>query len=98
MLWPIAALERFITWAEVSPLPGRPNPASDDAIVGEWFRRNQKTEQILVACPSLVQHEDVVDSIWKHRADGWGRDSSRVAINFIGDRDPLDLDWVPASG
>lgn len=93
MLWPIGALERFKAWAEVSPLPGRPNPGSDDAIVGEWYRRNQFNENIWCTVPSLVEHPDTEESIWKRRGEVWGRDKGRTAALFIGDGDPLRYDW-----
>ena len=93
ILWPLEALERFKAWAEVSPLPGRPNPASDDAIVGEWYKRNQKSETIWVSVPSLVEHPDTAESVKGRRNEVWGRDKGRVAALYIGDGDPLAYDW-----
>lgn len=93
ILWPIEALERFKAWAACSPLPGRPTPASDDAIVGEWYKRNQKAETIWVTVPSLVEHPDNVESVKGRRNEVWGQDKGRVAALFIGGDDPLQYDW-----
>ena len=93
ILWPVEALERFKAWAAGAPLPGRPTPASDDAIVGEWLKRNQKTETIWCSVPSLVEHPDMTESVKGRRNEVWGQDKGRVAALFIGDRDPLDFDW-----
>lgn len=96
LLWPIDALERFKAWAACNPLPGRPTPASDDAIVGEWYKRNQASETIWVSVPSLVEHPDMTESVKGRRNEVWGRDKGRVAAMYIGDEDPLSYDWFSA--
>lgn len=92
ILWPQTAAAKFLAWSEVAPLPGRPNPASDDAIVGEWIRRTQET--VLVTCPSLVQHPDTVESVKGRQNAVWGADKGRIASLYIGENDPLDIDWT----
>lgn len=91
ILWPRACIERFLSWAEHARLPGYPRPAaSDDAVVGEWQRRNQET--IWLSVPSLVQHPDRVESMIGKRAQ-WGEDRGRTALYFIGENDPLGYQW-----
>lgn len=93
VLWPVAAIERFLEWSETARLPGHPgNVRSDDAVLGEWIRR--KREVVWVALPSLVQHPDLVPSVKGRQNANWGKDRGRVALNWIGpDADPLELDW-----
>ena len=88
VLWPQEAAKRFLDWSETAKLPGRPNPASDDAIMGEWIRNQQET--VFVACPSIVEHPDRVESVIGRRQEVWGEDKGRTVANFIGDR---DIDW-----
>lgn len=92
ILWPVAAGERFLRWANSGVrLPGYPNVIrSDDAVIGEWQRRNQET--IWATSPSLVDHPDRVQSIIGKRAQ-WGRDKGRVAHFFIGQENPLSYSW-----
>ena len=92
IMWPREAATRFLEWAFSAPLPGRPNPASDDAIVGEWIRRKQET--VFVTCPSLVQHPDTVESVKGRQNAVWGADKGRIAANYIGEKDPLEIDWT----
>jgi hypothetical protein len=91
MLWPVTAARRFLDWAAVSKLPGYPRPArSDDAVVGQWIRRTGA--KVWVSVPSLVEHPDNVRSIWGQRAS-WGKDKGRIALHWIGEQDPLSLNW-----
>lgn len=94
ILWPLHKASEFLNWSRSGVrLPGYPNRvASDDAVVAEWHRRCQET--IWVSCPSLVEHDDEQPSVKGKRYEVWGRDRSRVAANFIGDADPLALDWT----
>ena len=47
----------------------------------------------MLACvPSIVQHEDIAPSVAGQKARA-GVDDTRVAAHWIGDRDPLELDW-----
>jgi hypothetical protein len=92
VLWPAGAARRFLEWATSGvKLPGYPNlVASDDAVLGEWLRRRQ--EPFLLTVPCLVEHPDREPSLIGKRAQ-WGKDKARVALDFIGDRDPLQYDW-----
>lgn len=91
MLWPVAKAQEFLDWVATHPkIPGYPNPRSDDAVVGKWTISTR--QEVLVTIPSLVQHPDNVPSIIGKRAK-WGADKSRVALMWIGDADPLEIDW-----
>ncbi len=94
ILWPLESAARFLEWAESGVrLPGHPNNVrSDDACFAEWLRRKQGS--FLITCPSLVEHPDNVDSVKGRNNAAWGKDRGRVALSFIGDRDPLELDWT----
>lgn len=94
ILWPVESAERFLEWAESGVrLPGYPDQVrSDDACLGEWVRR--KKETIWLTCPSLVEHPDNVDSVKGRNNAAWGKDKGRVALSFIGERDPMELDWT----
>ena len=84
VLWPVRKVEHFLDWYEHRP-PARHRETSDDAMVGRWMRRNSQT--VLATFPSLVEHPDDVPSTWRtHR-------QPRRALNFIGDLDPLTIDW-----
>lgn len=92
VMWPIEAARDFLEWTTSSRLPGDTlpsGPRSDDAVVGEWVRRTGRT--VWVTVPSLVEHPDEEDSIWKGPQTGPG---GRKALFWIGpDANPLDLDW-----
>jgi hypothetical protein len=93
VLWPVEAARRFLSWAQSGvKLPGYPDRvASDDACLGDWIRR--KKETVWVALPSLVEHPDTVESVKGRQNALWGKDRGRCALNFIGERNPLELDW-----
>lgn len=93
VLWPLESARRFLEWAESGVrLPGYPrNVRSDDACFAEWVRRKQGS--FLITCPSLVEHPDNIDSVKGRNNAAWGKDRGRIAFSFIGDRDPLELDW-----
>ena len=90
LLWPRARAESFLLWVQVSKIPGHNPPLSDDAVVGFWAQQTQ--QPIVATVPSLVQHEDVVPSTVSS-AERQGKNRNRVAVGFIGDADPLELDW-----
>jgi len=91
VLWPVAKAQEFLDWVATHPkIPGYPNPRSDDAVVGKWTISTR--QEVLVTIPSLVQHPDTVVSIIGKRAK-WGADKGRVALTWIGDADPLEIDW-----
>jgi len=94
LVWPTAAAADFLNWSEDARLPGyRGVCRSDDAVLGEWLRRTRRTAWATV--PSLVEHPDDVPTLIhrRERARG-GEDKGRVAVAWIGDADPLELDWA----
>lgn len=91
VLWPLSKAAEFLSWTENNHRRlGHPQPRSDDGVAGRWCGYTK--QRIVATLPSLVEHEDRVASIWGRRAS-WGRDKGRTALRFIGDRDPLELDW-----
>lgn len=87
VLWPRSAAERFRDWALANPrATGKLSPRSDDAVGGAWMSRQR--EPVLATVPSLVEHEDTVPSLIRQKGH---RD--RKAVVWIGDRDPLEIDW-----
>ena len=90
VLWPRNKAEHLLEWSKTAKLPGMPNPRSDDAVAGSWQRFTK--QKVLCCLPSLVEHPDDVDSHVR-RQPGHGKDKGRVALFYIGDRDPLEIDW-----
>lgn len=90
VLWPAPLAKFFLDWSRTNDIPGMPRPRSDDAVFGTWARKTRN--RILCTVPSLVQHPDDVRSTVGLRARS-GNDRGRVAIHYIGDEDPLELDW-----
>jgi hypothetical protein len=91
VIWPIPKVKVFLQWLETANCPGLRKPwTSDDAVLGEW--QKQTKEKILVTIPCLVEHPDDTESIVGREARA-GADRSRIAISYIGDTDPLSLDW-----
>lgn len=94
VLWPREKAIHFRQWTieNVHVLPGYPrrDPASDDAAFAIWALRNK--EKVMVAVPNLVEHPDIEPSLIGRRPK-WGKDKGRVALSFIGESDPLELDW-----
>jgi len=91
VLWPVEVAGSFIEWCGSNRLPGDPNPRSDDAVAGRWARKTR--QQVWVTVPSLVQHADVEPSLIGRKARG-GRSAWRVAFDWIGEGDPLQIDWT----
>jgi hypothetical protein len=90
-LWPKGKAEAFLRWAHDNPKRlGHQNPRSDDSVAGRWMRLTG--QRVLATCPSLVEHPDDVPSSIGLRARA-GDDKGRVAAFYIGDSDPLDIDW-----
>lgn len=95
LVWPISLAVEFLAWAETARLPGhRITPRSDDAIIGTWARLTH--HQVWACVPSLVEHPDDVPSTVGLRAAA-GQDRGRVALAWIGEGDPLSLDWAVTS-
>lgn len=88
LLWPAGMIEPFLRWVDERNWP--PAFRADDEIVGRWLR---KTGHVPVATvPSLVDHPDDQPSLIGTRARG-GRDHGRIAVCWIGECDPLHIDW-----
>jgi hypothetical protein len=94
VLWPVAKAQSFVDWVEHSPKHrGADFSPSDDANVSRWKRNTRET--VLCTVPSIVQHPDDVPSIVNaHKQSRIGTDSGRTAGYWIGDADPLELDWT----
>lgn len=95
ILWPTAVAARFLTWTRDNPHRlGHHAPRSDDAVCARFMRFTGQRFRVTV--PSLVQHPDDTPSTvgLRHKA---GLDTGRVARYFIGDGDPLTLDWTDTS-
>lgn len=95
VLWPVERARAFLRWVDANPkrFKNHKPSISDDENLSRW--RQLTCEQIRVTIPSIVEHPDDVPSIASgdpHRARN-GKDSSRVAAYWIGDEDPLALDW-----
>jgi hypothetical protein len=92
LVWPVGWARTFMEWTDNAKIPGHGNkmPRSDDAIVGCWARK-QKIE-VWTTIPSLVEHPDDVPSTIGRR-HMHGKERGRTAIDWIGDNDPLAIDW-----
>lgn len=90
VLWPAPLAKVFLDWSRTHAVPGMPRPRSDDAVFGAWARTTRSN--VLCTVPSLVEHPDDVKSTVGLRARS-GKDRGRVAVSYIGDGDPLELDW-----
>jgi hypothetical protein len=94
LLWPVYKAEEFVEWINDNPRRIRGNmiSTSDDAHVTRWMRLTGQPFRCTV--PSLVEHPDDVPSIVNQEKVKAGRDSGRTAAFWIGDADPLELDWT----
>lgn len=99
VLWPREKTHEVLTWAAEHPLrlPGGPEARSDDACCGRWMRYTR--QRVRATIPSLVQHPDDVPSTVPRRETRMqkrvsnGKDRGRVAWYWIGNADPLAIDW-----
>jgi hypothetical protein len=89
LLWPRPIAEQFLAWAEVTQIPGPVPPHADDAVVG-WFALEHNLP-IVQTVPCLVEHRHEVPSVVN--SSRHPDDTTRKAIGFIGDADPLEVDW-----
>jgi hypothetical protein len=92
ILWPHQRAREFLTWVDENPERlhlGRV-VISDDATVTRWMKFGNP---IRCTVPNLVEHPDDVPSIVNVSRVKNGEDSGRVAAWWIGDGDPLELDW-----
>lgn len=85
---PVPIVQDLLIWAQTDThaLKAR----SDDSVLGRYAR--QRHHPIWATVPNLVQHPDKVTSLVRRRAAA-GRDRHRVAACWIGDEDPLSIDW-----
>ena len=93
ILWPVHKAREFRDWVAGNPLKIRGDQltTSDDAVLTRWMQLTGQT--IRVTVPSIVQHPDDVPSIVNQTKVSGGLDTGRTAAFWIGDGDPLDLDW-----
>lgn len=94
VLWPRTKVEHFMEWLPDAKLPGVQKPwRSDDAVIGSWMKFTKQT--VLATVPSLVEHPDDTPSVkWNTPRIQIGKDKRRRAFHYIGDADPLELDWT----
>ena len=95
-LWPRVKVEEFLDWFDAQDkIPGLNKPyRSDDAVAGVWMKFTRQT--VLATVPSLVEHPDDTPSVkWSadSRVPSGHQNKSKRACWFIGDDDPLELDW-----
>ena len=92
ILWPVEKAREFLAWVDENPrrLMGR-TFHSDDATVTRWMRMTRQAIRCTV--PSIVEHPDDVPSTVNQNRVRNGNDAGRVAGYWIGDGDPLELDW-----
>lgn len=88
LVWPARLVCEVVCWVAEQNYPDAFR--ADDEIVGRALRA--LGEPVLACVPSLVQHDDVNPSLVSQRARA-GRDPARVAAFWIGDDDPMLLDW-----
>lgn len=95
VLWPRAKVEEFLAWLDPEPkLPMAKPWRSDDAVVGSWMKFTKQS--VLATVPSLVEHPDDTLSVkWssESRVPSGTGNKYRRAFSYIGDADPLELDW-----
>ena len=93
ILWPNSSAHSFLEWTRSGvKLPNhRGFVASDDAVLARWINRCHRTVWITV--PSLVEHPDEAISVKGRQTTIWGPKTPRRALQWIGDADPLELDW-----
>jgi hypothetical protein len=92
LLWPAALARSVIEWADRQDW--KREPRADDEVLGRAVR--DLAVPVLAVVPSLVEHDDVAASTLGQRARA-GRDRGRVAHCWIGDGDPLALDWTASA-
>lgn len=91
MMWPVDKASEFVEWITENPkrIRGGELSRSDDACVTRWMKLTSQTIRCTV--PSIVQHPDDVPSVVNESKPKGGKD--RTAAFWIGDQDPLELDW-----
>lgn len=89
LVWPVRLVCPVVCWAAEQDFPR--GFRADDEILSRALRA--LGEPVLACVPSIVEHDDRVPSLMGTRARG-GEDRARVAAYWVGDNDPLDLDWT----
>lgn len=94
VLWPVGKAREFVDWIAENPKRIRAGQisTSDDAHMTRWMQLTGQT--FLCTIPSIVDHPDDVPSIVNQGREKDGKDTGRCAAYWIGDDDPLDLDWT----
>lgn len=80
LAWPQEASESFLAFAEETydPYVRR----GDDSVVGEWRKRSKWP--CAAPLPSLVEHPDLVKSLFRRGKGGTGTNRARKAARFTG--------------
>lgn len=86
--FPVQTVQQLLVWAAVDSYAQRAR--GDDAVLGRFARAHHLP--IWATVPNLVQHPDTVPSLIRRTAAA-GRDKHRVAACFIGNHDPMSIDW-----
>lgn len=92
LLWPKEKAREFIQWVDDNPRRFQREKVSDDNTVSTWMKFCR--QEILCTLPCLVEHPDDVPSVVNEHRVKYGKDKGRVAAFWIGDGDPLELDWT----
>lgn len=74
VLWPVAAARSFLRWSETA----RGMTRADDGNAAKWARATR--QQIIVAVPSIVQHDDDAPSVKGGRSHTPWAESWRHAL------------------
>lgn len=84
LAWPAELVPRFLEYVEAQRWPGM--FVADDEAIGRFCRLEHV--EVLATVPSLVQHPDIPSLIGRRRIR-----AGRRAIHYIGNDDPLELEW-----
>lgn len=93
VLWPVQRARSFLRWVDQNPkrFKNHAPSRSDDENLTRWMQLSG--ERIRVTVPSIVQHPDDVPSVVNGDRARNGKDTGRVAAYWIGEQNPLELDW-----
>lgn len=86
VLWPRHSAQNFLLWANSQ---SRAITRADDGNAARWMIRTK--QQVFVSVPSLVEHNDCIESVKGGRPATWGKDRGRVAALLA--EDGLAYDW-----
>lgn len=94
IVWPVHKARAFLDWMDANPrrLRNAALDTSDDANLTRWMSFTK--QRIRCTVPSIVEHpDDLSSTVNQHKVKG-GADGNRTAAFWIGDNDPLALDWT----